>query len=391
MSDTKKIRLFKPSIGKEELKNINQIFKTSWLGYGNKVNEFENKFSKFIGRKYAVGVNSGTAALHLALLSQNFKKGKKVLVPSITFSATAAAVLYCGLIPVFVDVNSYDLNINLNDLKKKYSKDCVALICVHMGGHLCSMDLLQKWAKEKKLFLIEDCAETCGATYKNKKIGNWSDIACFSFEEKKIMTTGDGGMIVLDKKKDYEKLKSLSFHGWDIDPWKRHKLSFEKKKTFTKHWNYEIKNLGYKYNMNDLMAAIGLAQLKKINSLNKKRENILKHYVKGIKRCNYITTTYPYKLKNSSYWLFSINCKYRDDLINYLKKKNISTAVHFIPLPLNKLYKKYKNGKLTNAYQSWKKIVSLPFFPDLSKKNVNYIINCLITFDKKITKKNETL
>ena len=185
MSEAKKIRLFKPSIGKEELKNINQIFKTSWLGYGNKVNEFENKFSKFIGRKYAVGVNSGTAALHLALLSQNFKKGKKVLVPSITFSATAAAVLYCGLIPVFVDVNSYDLNINLNDLKKKYSKDCVALICVHMGGHLCSMDLLQKWAKKKKLFLIEDCAETCGATYKNKKIGNWSDIACFSFEEKR--------------------------------------------------------------------------------------------------------------------------------------------------------------------------------------------------------------
>ena len=113
MQNQKKIRLFKPSIGNEELSNIKKIFKTAWLGYGDKVNEFENKFSKFIGRKYAVGVNSGTAALHLALLSQDFKKGKKVLIPSITFSATAAAVLYCGLIPVFVDVNQDEVNINL--------------------------------------------------------------------------------------------------------------------------------------------------------------------------------------------------------------------------------------------------------------------------------------
>ncbi len=391
MLRNKKIRLFKPSVGSAELLNIKKIFKSAWLGYGNKVNEFENKFSKFIGRKYAVGVNSGTAALHLALLSQNFKKGRKVLVPSITFSATAAAVLYCGLTPVFVDVNSDDLNISLEDLKRKYTKDCVALICVHMGGHLCKMDKIQPWAKKKKLFLIEDCAETCGATYKNKKIGNWSDISCFSFEEKKIMTTGDGGMLVLDKKKDYEKLKSLSFHGWDIDPWKRHKLSFNKNKPLTKHWNYEIKNLGYKYNMNDLMAAIGLAQFKKINLLNKKRENILKRYLQGIKSCKYISPTYPYNLKNSSYWLFSINCDHRDDLVNFLKKKNISTAVHFIPLPLNHLYKKFKRGKLFNAYNNWKKIISLPFFPDLNKKNVDYIINSLKTFDKKLIKKYETL
>ena len=181
------------------------------------------------------------------------------------------------------------------------------------------------------------------------------------------MTTGDGGMLVLDKKKDYEKLKSLSFHGWDVDPWKRHNLSFEKKIS-TKHWNYEIKNLGYKYNMNDLMAAIGLAQFKKINMLNKKRENILKKYLYGIKDCKFITPTYPYKLKNSSYWLFSINCKYRDDLIKFLKKKNISTAVHFVPLPLNYLYKKYHKVNLVNAYKNWKKIISLPFFPRFRAK-----------------------
>ena len=379
----KKIRLFKPSVGVEELNNIKNVLKKSWLGYGPLVKNFEEKFAKFIGTKYAVGVNSGTAALHLSILSHNFKKGKKILVPAITFSATAAAVLYCGIKPKFVDINPNNLTLDFEDLKRKYSKDCVAIICVHMGGHPCQMEKILPWAKKKKLLVIEDCAETCGAIYKGRKLGTWSDISCFSFEEKKIITTGDGGMICLNNKDKFKKLKSLSFHGWDIDPWQRHKASFGKKNYFTKHWNYDIKNLGYKYNMNDLMAAIGIAQLKKINILNKKRSKILKKYLIGIKDCKNIKPAYPYVLKNSSYWLFSIKTKYRDELINFMKLKNISTAVHFVPLPLNKIYKKY-NKNLKNAMKVWKDIVSLPFFPDLENKKINYIINCLNQFDKKI-------
>ncbi|MBI29388.1 MAG: UDP-4-amino-4-deoxy-L-arabinose-oxoglutarate aminotransferase [Pelagibacteraceae bacterium] len=384
----KKIRLFKPSVGKEELNNIKKVFNRSWLGYGPLVNKFEKKFAGFIGTKYAVAVNSGTAALHLSLLCNNFPKGKKVLVPSITFSATAASVLYCGLIPKFVDVREDDLTIDFNDLKKKYSNDCVALICVHMGGHPSQMEKIRPWAKRKKLILIEDSAESCGSIYKGKKIGTWSDISCFSFEEKKIITTGDGGMICLNDKKKYEKLKSLSFHGWDTDPWKRHNKSFGKNNRFTNHWAYEIKTLGYKYNMNDLMAALGLEQLKKIKTFNYKREKILKRYLNGIKDLKNIKPTYPYKLKNSSYWLFSVKTKFRDELINYLKIKNISTAVHFVPLPYNKIYKKYKNNSLKNTMRVWKQIVSLPFFPDLENKKVDYILNCLKTFDRKISKNN---
>ncbi len=379
----KKIRLFKPSIGVDELKNIKKVFKKSWLGYGPLVKNFEKKFAKFIGTKYAVGVNSGTAALHLSILCHNFKKGKKVLVPAITFSATAASILYCGLKPKFVDINPNNLTLDFEDLKRKYSKDCVAIICVHMGGHPCQMEKILPWAKKKKLLIIEDCAETCGAIYKRRKLGTWSDISCFSFEEKKIITTGDGGMICLNNKDKFNKLKSLSFHGWDVDPWQRHENSFGKKKYYSKHWNYKIKNLGYKYNMNDLMAAIGIAQLKKINIFNKKRNNILKKYLIGIKNCKNIKPVYPYILRNSSYWLFSIKTKYRDDLINFLKRKNISTAVHFVPLPLNEIYKKYKNN-LKNTMKVWKEIISLPFFPDLENKKIKYIINCIKQFDKKI-------
>lgn len=377
-----KIRLFKPSVGINEIESIKKTFKSSWLGYGPLVKKFENLFAKFIGTKYAVGVNSGTAALHLAVLSQNFKKGKKILVPSITFSATAASVLYCGLEPKFVDINEEDLTIDFEDLKQKYSKDCVAVICVHMGGHPCQMEKIKPWAKKKNLFLIEDCAETCGSVYKNKKIGTWGDISCFSFEEKKIITTGDGGMVCLNSKKNYDKIKSLSFHGWNSDPWTRHKNSFYIKKNTKKHWKYEITNLGYKYNMNDLMASIGISQLRKLKRFNLQRKKILVKYLRGIENLKSFKPTFPYILKDSSYWLFSIRTKKREQLINFLRKKNISTAVHFVPLPMNKLYKKYK-GKFKNSLKIWKELVSLPFFPDLDDKKINYIIKCLKLFDKK--------
>lgn len=383
----KKIRLFKPSVGVEELNNIKKVFRSNWLGYGPIVEKFEKKFAKFIGKKYAVAVNSGTAALHLALLCNNFPKNKKVLVPSITFSATAAAALYCNLIPEFVDIRINDLTIDFEDLKKKYTKDCVALICVHMGGHPSQMEKIKPWAKEKNLLLIEDSAESCGGIYKSKKLGMWSDISCFSFEEKKIITTADGGMICLNDKKKYEKLKSLSFHGWNIDPWKRHKVFFKKKNKFSNHWKYEIESLGFKYNMNDLTASLGLSQLRKINKFNKRRNLILKKYLYGIKDLNHIKPVFPYDLKNGSYWLFSIKTIFRDELINFLKKKGISTAVHFVPLPLNKLYQRFDNKFLKNTKEIWKKIVSLPFFPDLNEKQIQYIIQNLKKFDNEVKKK----
>ena len=381
-----KVRLFKPWIGQKEISNIKKVFKSSWIGYGPEVHKFEKNFANFIGTKYAVAVNSGTAALHLALLCNGFKKNKQVLVPSITFSATAASALYCGLKPKFVDIRKEDLTIDFEDIKKKYNKNCVALICVHMGGHPAQMEKIRPWAKKKNLFLIEDSAESCGSIYKGKKIGTWSDISCFSFEEKKIITTGDGGMICLNDKKKYEKIKSLSFHGWNIDPWKRHQMFFKKKNKFSKYWRYEIENLGYKYNMNDLTAAIGLAQLKKIKLFNKKRNLVLKRYLEGIKDLKHLKPVFPYDLKNGSYWLFSLKTKFRDDLINFLKEKDISTAVHFVPLPLNKLYKKYRNNSLKNTMTIWKEIVSLPFFPDLEIKKINYIVKCLRKFDQLISR-----
>ena len=376
------IRLFKPSFGNEEVEAIKKIFKKSWIGYGPEVKKFENSWSKYIGIKYSVGVTSCSAALHIALASKNFKKKKKVLVPAMTFTATAAAALYCGLEPVFVDINEYDLNINFEDLKKKYSKDCVAVIPVHVGGHPCEMEKIVPWAKRRKLLVIEDCAHTTGGIYRGKTLGTWGDISCFSFEEKKMLTTGDGGMVCTNNKSLAVKFRNLSFHGWNRDPWSRHKKSLSKKNLKEKHWYYQIKQLGFKYNMNDLMAAIGLAQLKKLNSFNFKRNTGIQKYLKGIKNCKNIKPYFVKQHKRIAYWMFAVRLKKRDQLITFLKKKGIATSVYWIPVPMHPLYKKYKS-KIPVTKRVWKELVTLPLFSDIKLKELNYVINSVKEFDNK--------
>ncbi len=373
-----KIRLFKPSVGKSELKLVKKTFDKSWLGFGENVKEFENKWKKKFNVKEAIAVNSCTAALHSALAIHKFKKNKEVLVPAISFSATAAVTLYSGLKPKFVDVNKYDLNINFEDLKKKYTKNCVALILVHMGGHPCELEKIIPWARRKKILIIEDCAETCGGSYKGKKLGTWGDLGCYSFEEKKIMTTGDGGMISTNDKKKAKKLRSFTFHGWNIDPLTRHKKSFNKK---FNNWEYDILEPGYKYNMNNLVASLGIAQLNKLKWLNSSREKLIKFYLKELANLKNIKPTLPHNLKDSSYWIFSLKCSKRNSFINFLKSEGISTSIHFKPLQLLKAYKKYKH-QTPNAKKIWKEIVTLPLFPELKFKEVKYICSKIRYFDK---------
>ena len=276
------IRLFKPSVGKEELDNIKESFERSWIGLGPNVNEFEKKWVEYIGCKEAIGVNSATAALHIALMVFGFPEGEKVLVPSLTFASTATAILYNRLIPVFVDSDPITLGMDLEDMKRKYDKDVVAVMPVHFAGHPVPMDKLMLWAREKGLKVIEDCAHTAGAEYKGNALGTWGDIGCFSFEEKKLMTTGDGGMIVSNNSELLKDVKAYRWVGIDKDNWKTAQAYTDANKD-AMHWFYEINLLGYKYNMNDLAAAIGLAQLEKLPKMNSRRSEIIRMYLDGIK------------------------------------------------------------------------------------------------------------
>ena len=257
-----KVRLFRPLVDEEEIRNIRDAFDRSWIGLGPKVNAFEAAWEEFIGCKMAIGVNSATAALHLALATFRFPEGKKVLVPSLTFAATATAVLYNRLEPVFVDCDPVTLSMDLDDMDRKYDSDCVAVIPVHYAGHPVPMEKLMPWARDRHLKVIEDCAHTAGADYQGKILGTWGDIGCFSFEEKKLMTTGDGGMMVTNDPELFKDVKAMRWVGIDKDNWKTAQ-EYTLANRNAMHWFYEIRVLGYKYNMNDLAASIGLGSVEK--------------------------------------------------------------------------------------------------------------------------------
>jgi len=374
------IRLFKPSIGSEELENIKQVFEREWLGLGPMVSQFEKEWNEYVGSKMSIGVNSATAALHLSLMAYKFPKGKKVLVPAITFASTATAVLYNDLIPVFVDVNKDTVSMDLEDLQRKYDKDCVAVIPVHNGGYPVPMDELMDIARKLNLKVIEDCAHSAGGVYKGKKLGTWGDIGCFSFEEKKCMTTGDGGMICSDDIELITPLRAQRWVGIDKDTWKRTQSADTNNDAM--HWHYEIALLGYKYNMNDVAAAIGLAQLHKLEKMNAQRRNIIKKYVAGISGLKTIQPIFPYNTNEGAYWFLGIRSQHRDELIVYLKNKGIATGVHFYPLPMQPLFQKYDNG-CSVAKDIWKTFITLPSHVDLTDEEINYVIEALQEFDSK--------
>jgi len=376
------VRLFKPSVGEEELQNIREAFERSWIGLGPNVNQFEKEWAEFIGAETAIGVNSATAALHLALSAFRFPEGKKVLVPSLTFAATATAILYNRLIPVFVDSDPVTLGMDLEDLEKKYDKDCVAVMPVHYAGHPVPMEKLMPWARERGLKVIEDCAHTAGATYKGKILGTWGDIGCFSFEEKKLMTTGDGGMMVTNDPDLFKEVKAMRWVGIDKDNWKTAQ-QYTTANRDALHWFYEINVLGYKYNMNDLSASIGLAQLKKLPAMSARRSVIIRRYLDGLKGIPKVEPLLPFQPEEYCYQMFGIRSDQRDDLMIFLKSRGIATGCHYTPLSIQPLFEPWgKNCPFIEAEQQ--RFITLPLHADLTDEEVDYVLEGIRAYERKL-------
>lgn len=366
------IRLFKPSVGIAELEAIRDTFERSWLGLGPKVSEFEEAWEKYLGCAEAIALNSATAALHLALAAFKFPEGKKVLVPSMTFSATASAVLYNRLEPVFVDSNPLTLGISLLDLEKKYDRNCVAVIPVHYAGHPVPMDILIPWAKDKGLKVIEDCAHTAGSYYKGKRLGLWGDIGCFSFEEKKLMTTGDGGMICSNDIELLRDIRAMRWVGIDKDNWKTAQ-EYTSVNHDAMHWYYELRILGYKYNMNDLAAAIGLVQLKKLDAMNRIRSERITDYISGLAEKPNIGLLVPYEAEKYSYQMFGIRVDNKTETIVKLKNKGIATGCHYTPLSVQPLFSKWgRNCPFVESEID--RCITLPLHVGLSKADIESIV-----------------
>jgi perosamine synthetase len=372
------IRLFKPSFGEEELQAVKEAFDRSWVGLGPKVNEFEQAWQEFTGSKIAIGLNSATAALHLALAVFRFPEGKKVLVPSLTFSSTASAILYNRLVPVFVDSDPITLGISLEDLERKYDKDCVAVMPVHYAGHPVPMEKLMPWARDKGLKVIEDCAHTAGGMYNDKMLGVWGDIGCYSFEEKKLMTTGDGGMMVTNDPDLFKDVKAMRWVGIDKDNWKTAQ-TYTQADQDAMHWYYELNVLGYKYNMNDLAASIGLVQFKKLPEFNQKRSRIIRQYLDGLENLPGILPLLPYEPENYPYQMFGIRADNRNELMIHLKSKGIATGCHYTPLSVQPLFEPYGRN-CPFIEKEVDRLITLPLHADLVDDETNYVVDTIRTY-----------
>lgn len=372
------IPLFKPSMGREELKAIKEAISSGWIGLGPKTKEFEDKFADYVGAKYAIGVNSGTAALHLALKVLDLNPGAEVITSSLTFVSTNHAILYNNLKPVFSDICEDTLTLNVEDIKAKITNKTRVILPVHYGGHPVDLDEIMEIAKRQKIYLIEDAAHACGAKYKGKYIGAFGDMTCFSFHAVKNLSMGEGGAITTNNKRFAERLRKLRWMGINKSTWDR----AENKKRYS--WQYMVDEVGFKAHLDDIHAAIGLIQLKKLKRLNQHRRRIVSLYNKAFSKIGWITTPVEKPYVRSSYHLYVIKVapELRDNLIDHLADKGISTGVHYFPNHLYSVYKPYRTH-LPATENIYNKIITLPLYPGLSDEQVNTIIRAIRGFKGK--------
>ena len=369
----------KPSLGLTERKAVSSVIKSGWLTTGLKTKEFESKFKKYKNAKYALALNSCTAALHLSLTLLKLKKNDEVITSALTFSSTINSIVMAGAKPILADVNLETQNIDPNQIENKITKNTKAILIVHFAGRSCDMDAIIKITKKYKLKLIEDCAHSIESKYKNKHLGTFGSFGCFSFYATKNLSIGEGGMLITNNKKDYERARVLSLHGMDKAAWNRYG-----KKGYR---HYDVTEIGYKYNLMDMLSVIGIIQLKKIDVNNKKREIIWQNYNKGFKKLSFKTpANFNKKIIQHSFHLYNIfiNKKKdgisRDDLILELHKKKIGVGIHYRAIPEHSVYKKNFGFKL-NDYPNAKKIgretISLPLSPLLKKNEIRRVIDVL--------------
>ena len=365
----------RPSIGEDEIRSVVETLKSGWLTTGRKVKDFEEDFAKYVGCGHAVAVNSGTAALHLALDAIGINEGDEIIVPAMTFTATAEVVIYFKAIPVLVDCRRDTLNIDTDQIQRAITPRTKAIIPVHFGGQPCAMDRIVEIAKQHKLKVIEDAAHALPAAYHGKKVGTIGDITCFSFYATKTITTGEGGMATTDNPEWANRMRVMSLHGISLDAWNRY--------TEKGSWYYEIIYPGYKYNLTDIAAALGSEQLKKCDQFYEARRRIAERYDKAFANLAEIQVPVRVPEIQHAWHLYVIQLELerlrmnRHEFIERLKKEGVGTSVHFIPLHLHPYYRDrfgYKPSDFPNASAVFERIVSLPIYPNMTEANVRDVI-----------------
>jgi dTDP-4-amino-4,6-dideoxygalactose transaminase len=365
-----------PDIGEAEAESVVETLRSGWLTTGPKAHRFEADFAEYVGCQHAVAVNSATAALHLALSAVGLEEGDEVLVPTMTFAATAEVVLYFKARPVLVDCRPETLNLDPDQLEKAITARTKAIMPVHIAGQACDMDRILEIASDYDLRVIEDAAHALPARYREKMIGTLGDITCFSFYATKTITTGEGGMAVTENPEWADRMRIMGLHGISKDAWKRY--------TAEGSWYYEILYPGFKYNLTDIAAAIGIEQLKKCTHFWQVRQRYAMLYNEGFQDVPAIITPYVAPEVQHAWHLYVIQLDLerlrigRNEFIALLKQEGIGTSVHFIPLHLHPYYRDtfgYGPADFPHASFAFERIVSLPIYPKMTDADVQRVID----------------
>ena len=364
--------LTRPHIGNKELSAVADIIRSGWWTTGPKVQEFERKFGAFLKEDetlFVTALNSCSSGMFLTLKALGIGPGDEVIVPTWTFAASAQVVEWTGAVPILCDIEGLSLGIDVAETEKRISSRTKAIIAVHIGGYPCNLAGITALAEKFDLKVIEDAAHAIGTRYNGTKIGNFSDATCFSFYATKNLAMGEGGAVVSKDKKLITKIEKLTYFGINKEAFKRYEKSGQ--------WRYDIEELGYKCNLDSIHAALGLAQLQKIESFNARRRNIAQTYKLHLDKS--ISYTEDSKTHYHTFHLFQILLSEkvdRDNFIQKLKQVNIGSSVHFIPLHQHSYFRKHQiDAVFPIADEIFERIVSIPMFPAMTDKDVEYAIH----------------
>jgi dTDP-4-amino-4,6-dideoxygalactose transaminase len=361
-----------------EKQAVLEILESGWLTTGPRVREFEQSFAKYVNASHAVAVNSCTAALHLALAGLDISDGDEVIIPTMTFAATGEVVLYQGAEPVLVDCLPGSFHMDPGKVAAAITPRTRAIIPVHYAGYPCEMEVILEIARRHKLKVVEDAAHSLPTWYKGKMVGSIGDATCFSFYATKTLTTGEGGMITTEDAELADRLRILSLHGISRHAWNR----YSEQGT----WRYEILEAGYKYNLTDIQAAIGLVQLAKCNAMRVSRARVAHEYARLLGNQDAFALPSIPAGSDHAWHLFVIEVNSialritRDQVIDELKRRGIGTSVHFIPLHLHPLYQNklgYRTGQFPNAEDKFDRAISLPIYPGMTPDEVERVAEAL--------------
>ena len=369
-----KIPLYKVDWDKEDVRTVTNVIKRGmeWA-IGPEIEKFEQSLADYHDSKYCVVFNSGTSAGHAALLSLNLKPSSEIIVPSFTFIATANWPLMVGAKPIFSEIEEETLGMDPSHLDSIISKKTEVLMPIHYGGMPCKIIEIKKFAEQHKLTLIEDSAESIGSTIGNKKTGSFGDMSILSFAGNKVLTTGEGGAVIVNSKKIYEKLKLIRSHGRQINS-----------NYFQTNETPNYISLGYNWRMSSMTAALGISQLSKLDKLISKRRKNAQYLSSKLNKHSKIILPFNYKNHKSVFQLFSIRItdNLRDNLMAFLTNKGIMSKIFFEPVHLSKFYSKNKNKKISlpKTEKISQQVLTLPMYPSLTKDDINFISDSIDEF-----------